>query len=70
MMFSMAVFPGEIGNKKARMENKPNCVINPREIVECMVATFMCYNPYTSEHTFISCPVPKPESPSQNALTL
>jgi hypothetical protein len=27
----------------------------------------MCYNPYTSEHTFISCPVPKPESPSHNS---
>jgi len=66
-MSSMAVFPGEIGHKKERMENNPNYVINPREIAECMVVTFMCYNPYTSDHTSVSCPVPKPKSPSQNA---
>jgi hypothetical protein len=41
MMSSMTIFPGEIGHKKARMENKPNCVIDPRVITECMVPTFM-----------------------------
>lgn len=50
----MTAFAGEIGHKKAQMENKPNCIINPREIAKCMVPAFMHYNPYTSQHAPLS----------------
>lgn len=63
----MVVSTGVIGYQKAQMENKPNRLINPREIVNCMEPTFMPQNQYTRPLATLSYSAPYPEYPSQNA---
>ncbi len=64
----VGIFPWEIWNKQARVEDESYSVIKPLMLTESMMATFMSYHPHSCSDTALHHPVWCPHGPSQNTI--